>query len=127
MGVLMLAVSWLGAWQLWRRGEPGRWLARGLVAMTFSGWIATVAGWYTTEIGRQPWLVTGLLRTADAVAPVVTAPMVATSLIMYLALYALLLASFIYVLFYMARRAGASAPGAKTPGGLFAPDGAVAR
>ena len=127
MGVLMLAVSWLGAWQLWRRGEPGRWLARGLVAMTFSGWIATVAGWYTTEIGRQPWLVTGLLRTADAVAPVVTAPMVATSLIMYLALYALLLASFIYVLFYMARRAGESAPGAKTPGGLFAPDGAVAR
>ena len=43
------------------------------------------------------------------------------------ALYALLLASFIYVLFYMARRAGEPSPGAKTPGGLFAPDGAVAR
>jgi cytochrome d ubiquinol oxidase subunit I len=127
MGLLMLAISWLGTWQLWRNGEPGRWLARGLVAMTFSGWIAIVAGWYTTEIGRQPWLVTGVLRTADAVAPVVTAPMVGTSLAMYLALYALLLSSFIYVLFYMARRAGEPAPGAKTPGGLFAPHGTVTR
>jgi cytochrome bd ubiquinol oxidase subunit I len=127
IAMLMLMVSWLGAWQLWRRGSPSRWLARGLVAMTFSGWIAVVAGWYTTEIGRQPWLVTGVLRTADAVAPVVTAPMVWTSLVMYLALYALLLLSFVYVLFYMARRAGEPAPGAKTPGGPFASHAAAAR
>jgi hypothetical protein len=46
---------------------------------------------------------------------------------MYLALYALLLLSFIFVLFYMARRAGEPAPGAKTPGGLFAPEGTVSR
>jgi cytochrome bd ubiquinol oxidase subunit I len=127
MGGLMLLVSWIGAWQLWRRGEPGRWLARALVAMTFSGWIALVAGWYTTEIGRQPWLVTGVLRTADAVAPVLTTPLVWTSLVMYLALYAMLLLSFIYVLFYMARRAGQPAEGARTPGGLFAPDPATTR
>ena len=125
MGVLMLAVAWVGAWQLWRRGEPSRWMARALVAMTFAGWIATVAGWYTTEIGRQPWLVTGVLRTADAVAPILTAPVVWTSLAMYLALYVILLLSFIYVLFYMARRAGEPAPGAKTPGGLFAPQAAT--
>ena len=43
VGFLMLVVSWLAAWQIWRRGEPARWLARGLVAMTFAGWIATVA------------------------------------------------------------------------------------
>jgi cytochrome d ubiquinol oxidase subunit I len=127
MGVLMLLAAWVGAWQLWRRGEPSRWLARGLVAMTFAGWIATVAGWYTTEIGRQPWLVSGVLRTADAIAPIVTAPMVGTSLAMYLGLYALLLSSFIYVVFYMARRAGEPAPGAKTPGGLFAPEPATTR
>jgi len=126
VGMLMLVVSWIGAWQLLRRGEPGRWLARSLVAMTFAGWIALVAGWYTTEIGRQPWLVKGVLRTSDAVSNA-TAPMVATSLAMYLTLYVLLLVSFIYVLFYMARRAGEPAPGVKTPGGLFAPDGAVAR
>ena len=125
MGLLMLAVAWVGAWQLWRRGEPSRWMARALVAMTFAGWIATVAGWYTTEIGRQPWLVTGVLRTADAVAPILTAPVVWTSLVMYLALYVILLLSFIYVLFYMARRAGESSPGAKTPGGLFAPQAAT--
>ncbi|MBE2292876.1 MAG: cytochrome ubiquinol oxidase subunit I, partial [Xanthomonadaceae bacterium] len=57
VGLLMLLSSWLGAWQLMRRGEPARWLARGLVAMTFSGWVAVLAGWYVTEIGRQPWLV----------------------------------------------------------------------
>jgi cytochrome bd ubiquinol oxidase subunit I len=125
VGLLMLLISWLGAWQLYRRGEPNPWLARGLLAMTFSGWVATLAGWYTTEIGRQPWLVTGVLRTADAVAPILTTQMVWTSLCMYLALYALLLLSFIYVLFYMARRAGEPAPGAKTPGGLFAPQAAT--
>jgi len=127
MGLLMLAVSWLAAWQLWRRGEPGRWLARGLVGMTFAGWIATVAGWYTTEIGRQPWLVSGVLRTADAAAPSVTAPMIGLSLAMYLALYALLLASFIFVVFHIARRAGQSSAGDKTPGGLFAPHPSVTR
>jgi hypothetical protein len=38
--------------------------------MTFSGWVATLAGWYVTEIGRQPWLVTGVLRTAEAAGPI---------------------------------------------------------
>ena len=127
MGLLMLAVSWLAAWQLWRRGEPGRWLARGLVAMTFAGWVATVAGWYTTEIGRQPWLVSGVLRTADATAPTVTAPMIGLSLSMYLALYAFLLATFIFVVFHIARRAGQPAAGDKVPGGLFAPHPEVTR
>ena len=108
VGLLMLAVSWLGALQLWRRGEPGRWLARGLVAMTFAGWVATLAGWYTTEIGRQPWLVDGVLRTADAVGPV-SAPMVGSTLILYLAVYVVLLAAYVGTLFYLARRAGPTA------------------
>jgi cytochrome d ubiquinol oxidase subunit I len=127
MGLLMLAVAWWGAWRLYRRSEPGRWLAWGLVAMTFSGWIATVAGWYTTEIGRQPWLVTGVLRTADAAADNVTAPMIALSLTMYLGLYALLLVLFVLVVFYIARRAGVPADRSQTPGGLFAPEPDVTR
>jgi cytochrome d ubiquinol oxidase subunit I len=61
IGMLMLAVSWLGVWQLKRRGEPARWLQRVLVGMTFAGWVATLAGWYVTEIGRQPFVVYGLL------------------------------------------------------------------
>jgi cytochrome d ubiquinol oxidase subunit I len=105
MGLLMLAVSWLAAWQLRRRGVPTPLMARALVAMTFSGWVATVAGWYVTEIGRQPFLVQGVLRTADA-ASAVPAPMIGGTLAMYLALYAVLILAYVSVLFYLARRAG---------------------
>ncbi len=105
MGLLMLAISWTAAWQLRRRGAPAKWMARVLIAMTFAGWIATVAGWYVTEIGRQPFLVQGVLRTADA-ASTVPAPMIGTTLAMYLALYVVLTLSYVSVVFYMARRAG---------------------
>jgi cytochrome d ubiquinol oxidase subunit I len=127
VGMLMLAASWFGVWQLYRQGQPSPWLARGLVAMTFSGWIATVAGWYTTEIGRQPWLVSGVLRTSEAVAQNVTGPMIGISLSMYLALYALLLISFILVVFHIARRAGEGPQQQQpvTPGGLFAPEPSI--
>jgi cytochrome d ubiquinol oxidase subunit I len=103
MGLLMLAVSWLAAWMLRRRGKLPDLMLRSLVAMSFSGWIAVVAGWYVTETGRQPWLVTGVLRTVDA-ASKVPAPMIAASLAMYLVLYAALLAAFISVVFYLARK-----------------------
>ena len=75
-----------------------------MVPMAFSGWVATLAGWYTTEIGRQPWLVQGVLTTEAAVGPVASG-MVATTLIAYLAIYALLLGTYISVLFYLARKA----------------------
>jgi cytochrome d ubiquinol oxidase subunit I len=104
-GLLMLALSWWGAWQLWRRGEVSPLLARLLVPMAFSGWIATVAGWYVTEIGRQPWLVTGVLKTVDAAAPI-PVPLLGISLTLYLAVYAVLLTAFVATLFYMARKAG---------------------
>ena len=103
VGLLMLLVSWTSAWQLKRRGEPSPWLARALVGMTFSGWLAVLAGWYVTEIGRQPWLVTGVLRTADA-ASATPAPIIGLSLSMYLAVYAGLILSYISVLFYLARK-----------------------
>jgi len=94
MGMLMLFVSWLAAWKLRRGRALTAGLARGLVAMTFSGWVAVLAGWYTTEVGRQPWLATGVLRTADA-ASLVPAPMIATTLAMYVALYAFLLVAYV--------------------------------
>lgn len=99
----MLLVSWWGAWQLKHGGIPSRPLAWALVAMTFSGWIATISGWYVTEIGRQPWLVQGVLRTADAVSTM-PAPMIGLTLALYLTVYAVLLTAFISTLFYMARR-----------------------
>ena len=104
VGLLMLAVSWAGVWLTRRGREPHPWLLRGLVGMTFSGWIATLAGWYVTEIGRQPWLVDGVLRTADAVSSV-AAPIIAGSLTLYLAVYGLLLAAYVGVLLHLARKA----------------------
>jgi cytochrome bd ubiquinol oxidase subunit I len=105
-GFAMLLFSWLGVLLLWRRGvdhlpKP---MLYGAVAMTFSGWLATLAGWYTTEIGRQPWLVTGVLSTKEAVADV-PAGMVLGTLITYLAVYAVLLVTYVLVIFYLARKA----------------------
>ncbi|MGH8050699.1 MAG: cytochrome ubiquinol oxidase subunit I [Arenimonas sp.] len=104
IGVLMLAASWLSAWQSRKQGVPKPWLARILVAMSFSGWIATLAGWYVTEIGRQPYLVYGVLLTKDA-ASATAAPIIGLSLGLYLMLYAVLIVSYISVLFYLARHA----------------------
>jgi cytochrome bd ubiquinol oxidase subunit I len=112
-GMLMLVASWGTAFLIWRRGAPGlpRIVLMGLVAMSFSGWLATLAGWYVTEIGRQPWLVTGVLTTKQALGPV-AGGMVASTLAMYLATYALLLAAYVAVIFQLARRGGAT-PGNK--------------
>jgi cytochrome d ubiquinol oxidase subunit I len=105
VGVLMLLVSWIAGWQLWRRGAPSRRLAQALVAMSVSGWVATVAGWYVTEIGRQPWLVYGVLRTSDAAAAIPSGMLLGTFL-MYVAVYLALLLAYLSVLFHLARQAG---------------------
>ncbi len=105
VGLLMLAVAWTGAVLLYRRrAQPLAPLPRPmlylLVGMTFSGWVATLAGWYVTEIGRQPFLVYGLFRTADAVAQHPPA-MVAGTLAAYLTVYVLLLLAYAGVIKYM--------------------------
>jgi cytochrome bd ubiquinol oxidase subunit I len=105
IGLLMLAASWFGAWHLRRRGEAPAWLMRVLVAMTFAGWPAILAGWFVTEIGRQPYLVYGVLTTASA-ASRVSSNMLASTLAMYLVLYAALISAYVSVLFHMARKAG---------------------
>ena len=102
-GLLMLAVSWFSAWQMRKKKALAQWMLRMLVAMTFSGWLALVAGWYVTEIGRQPWLVQGVLTTAQA-ASTVPAANIALTLAMYLTLYAALLVAYVSVVFHMARK-----------------------
>lgn len=104
-GLLMLALSWVSLAWLWRRGVLPGLLLGALVASTFIGWLAVLAGWYTTEMGRQPWLVHGVLKTVDAVSPTVGSGMVATTLAMYLTLYVLLIVAYVSVVFYLARRA----------------------
>ena len=112
-GMAMLLLSWGGVALMMRRNDEGRRFSAdrlpkvmlyALVPFAFSGWLATLAGWYTTEIGRQPWLVQGVMTTAEAVAEV-PAPMVLSTLIAYLAIYAALLAAYISVLFYLAAKA----------------------
>ena len=97
VGTLMLLVGWWAAWQLRGERRPGRPLLLALSGMTFSGWIAVLAGWYVTEIGRQPWIVEGLLRVSDVVADHSSAT-VAGTLFGYVLLYAFLLVSYIAAL-----------------------------
>lgn len=103
LGMLMLLSSWLASIALWRNKTLPKFALRFFVAMTFAGWVATLAGWYVTEIGRQPYLVSGVLTVADAVTDI-PAGNVAMSLAMYLSVYAFLLVAYIRTLFYMARK-----------------------
>ncbi|MFN7855455.1 MAG: cytochrome ubiquinol oxidase subunit I [Acidovorax sp.] len=121
VGTLMLLLAVFAAWKLWpqRRNvdttlpRPLLWVLSG---MAFSGWVATLAGWYVTEIGRQPFVVYGLLRTADT-ATQIASPWVALTLTAYLVVYGLLLVTYIGVLKYMAenpvKHAGVPAAGAQ--------------
>ncbi len=107
MGVLMLAVSWVG-WWMYRRAkwQPDA-LPRALLwlfaALTFSGWVATVAGWWVTEIGRQPFIIYGALRTADVVTKLPSS-MIGLTLALYIALYLALIVAYVTVLKYMAEK-----------------------
>ena len=108
MGMLMLAVSWIG-WFLARRARwlpaqlprPLLWVLSG---MTFSGWVATVAGWYVTEIGRQPYIIYGLVKTADVAATTVPSSTIALSFALYLTVYLALTVAYVSVLKYMAEK-----------------------
>ena len=108
VGMLMLAVSWLCTWQFLRRGALASLMVKALIAMTFAGWVATLAGWWVTEIGRQPYLVYGVLTTAEA-ASKVPAGMIAATFFMYMVLYVFLIVAYVSVVFHLARRAGAAA------------------
>jgi cytochrome d ubiquinol oxidase subunit I len=118
---LGLAMAGLGVWSLWLRVK-GRlyesvWLRRAAVLMGPSGFLAVLAGWVTTEVGRQPYTVYGLLRTADSVSPI-AAPAVGASLIAFVIVY---FAVFGAGLFYILRLMN-SPPGAEPalPGPLRA-------
>ena len=101
MGVMMLLVAWYSTWRT-RRGQAApRWLLWVLAAFTFSGWIATLAGWIVTEIGRQPWLVIGVLCTRDAVGEASGAALGA-SLTGYILTYLALLVAYFVVITHLA-------------------------
>ena len=98
LGFLFLFVA---AWSLWLRWHGGfddrQWFLRLCVGCIPLGFIATLAGWFVAEVGRQPWVVYGLMRTADAVSPI-AASQVMTSLILFVAVYGILFAAYLYYL-----------------------------
>ncbi len=87
IGFAMLGI---GVWSLWRRWRGGlyddHWLHRAAVVMGPMGFVAVLAGWITTEVGRQPFTVYGLLRTSDSLSPI-AAPAVAASLLAFVVVY----------------------------------------
>ncbi|MGB0216110.1 MAG: cytochrome ubiquinol oxidase subunit I [Alteromonas oceani] len=103
MGVLMLFAAWAGSYYLLRRGELPDWLGKLFIAMSFSGWVATLAGWYVTEVGRQPYLVSGVLRTADAVTGL-PPQNIGLSFTLYAVIYAVLMVAYIRTLTLMCRK-----------------------
>jgi cytochrome d ubiquinol oxidase subunit I len=104
IGMLMLVIAWFTSFKLIRNKPLSKGMLYSLVGMSFSGWIATLAGWYVTEIGRQPYLVSGLLRTSDAVTDIAPENVMFT-FILYLTVYVGLLIAYLHTLFLMARRA----------------------
>ena len=91
-GVLMFLVAVLGAWLYWRKKlERARWFLRTAMVAMILPYIAATAGWVLTEMGRQPWIVQGLLKTSQANSPSVTTTWLGISLGVFIALYVVLL------------------------------------
>ena len=111
MGLLMLAIGWLGVLlRLFNRFETTRWFLWATFLSFPSGFIAIITGWFAAEVGRQPWVVFGLLRTAEGHTPTLTAADVWTSLIGYVVVYSII---YTFGFFYLYRllRDGPSEPG----------------
>ncbi len=127
LGMSMLLLVLASAWA-WRRGRlfethtrSGRWLLDGWRLMSVSGFVALLAGWYVVEIGRQPYVVYGLLRTSDAVSANISAAAVLSSLIVYASVYAFVFGAGIWYLQKLLRKGPVRQPPKDTEGGEKTP------
>jgi len=110
LAIVMFAVGVASLWlRLRGRLFSSRWFLWMLVFMTPSGIIATLAGWYVAETGRQPWVIYGILRTVDAMSPV-PAQALLSSLIAFVCVYAVFIIVFLTFTFRIIRRGPAEAP-----------------
>jgi len=117
MGLIMLAVSWFGTWLRFRgRLETTRWYLWAAFVSFPTGFVAVLMGWFTAEIGRQPWVVYGLLRTKDAVTPSLTTADVMFSLLAYITVYAVIYSFGLYYIYRVLRDGPAVQVGAALPG-----------
>jgi cytochrome d ubiquinol oxidase subunit I len=103
-GLAMMAVTFWAGWTWWRRRSfvGSLWLLRAIIAASPLGFVAIEAGWVVTEVGRQPWIIYGVMRTADAVTPM---PGLVVPLALFTVLYGLLA---LVVVWLLARHIAAS-------------------
>jgi cytochrome d ubiquinol oxidase subunit I len=119
--LLMFAVAVASLWLRWQgRLYTNRWFLRALVVMTPSGLLATLGGWYLAETGRQPWVIWGMLRTADAVSPVPASAILST-LIAFICVYTFFLTAFLIYTVRVVRRGPERAPEQAEPTGSLKP------
>jgi cytochrome d ubiquinol oxidase subunit I len=109
LGSALLLLALVFGWTWWRRHRIPRsvWFLRAVAVSGVAAIVAMEAGWITTEVGRQPWIVYGILRTADAVSP---APGLFLGFYAVLVIYVLLTALTVFVLRRLARHADTPAP-----------------
>jgi len=116
IGLLMLAMVVLSWWlRLRDRLYDSEWYLRACLTMGPLGFVAVLAGWTTTEVGRQPWTVYGLMRTADSVPPSLTGGDVLVSLLGYMAVYLIIFPAGIMVMLRMIRKGPVAGPEADSP------------
>ncbi len=120
IGFAMLGVVALGWWLYWRdRSFKAAWFLRLCQAMAPLGFVAVLAGWTVTEVGRQPWTVYGLLRTASSVSPSLTGPDVMWSLLAYMAVYLAMYPAGVAVMARIVRQGCAAVEGPSPTTGLL--------
>jgi cytochrome bd ubiquinol oxidase subunit I len=109
MGLIMVAISWVGVVLIWRgRLESARWFLWAAFLSFPTGFIAVLCGWYTAEVGRQPWVVYHILRTEDAITPSLTGGEALFSLVAYVAVYIVIYAFGLTYIYRLLRRGPAA-------------------
>jgi cytochrome bd ubiquinol oxidase subunit I len=109
MGLIMVAVSWIGLLLIWRgKLESARWFLWAAFLSFPTGFIAVLCGWYTAEVGRQPWVIYHILRTEDAITPSLTSGEVLFSLIAYVVVYVVIYAFGLTYIYRLLRRGPAA-------------------
>ncbi|WPX97611.1 cytochrome ubiquinol oxidase subunit I [Candidatus Fokinia crypta] len=103
MGFLMFFIGIYASYRMIIRKSYNKFLNTILIFMTFSGWIANIAGWYVSEVGRQPYLVFNILTRTDALSKIVSDTKLSFTFPIYLIMYVVLLCVYVWTIFYMAR------------------------
>ncbi len=116
IGMLMLLLL-VASWWLRRRGRlfDSPWFLRACLCVAPLGFVAVLAGWTTTEVGRQPWTVYGLLRTADSMTPSLTGADVLVSLLGYMAVYLVIFPAGVFIMAKLVRSGPVPSPDADAP------------